>query len=154
MVEIKGLAEILASQPLFEGFDAGTMKFLESCAANEVFEEGEYLFRVDEPADRFFLLREGEVALELQIPGRTRLTMQTQQPGQIVGTSWLLPPYKAGLDARAMKPVRAVSIDAQCLREKLDDDPLLGFQMVKRFLPILADRLHCARLQLVDLYGS
>ena len=154
MVQIKGLAEVLANQPLFEGFDVETMKFLESCAANEAFQEGEYLFRVGEPADRFFLLREGAVALELQIPGRTRLTVHTLDPGQIVGTSWLLPPYKMGLDARALKPVRAITIDAHCLRGKFDADPILGYQMVKRFLPIVADRLQGARLQLLDLYAS
>ena len=154
MVQIKGLAEILAKQPLFEGFDVETMKFLESCAANQAFEEDEYLFRVGEPADKFFLLREGSVALELQIPGRTRLTVHTLHPGQFVGTSWLLPPYEMGLDARALNAVRAIAIDAQCLRRKLDEDPILGYQVVKRFLPIVADRLHGARLQLLDLYGS
>ncbi len=154
MVEIKRLAEILADHPLFKGFDADTMRFLESCASNEVFGEGDYLFKVGEPADRFYLLRAGDVALELQIRGRARLTVQTVHAGEVVGTSWMLPPYEMGLDARALKPVRATSIDAQCLRGKLDDNPHFGYQMVKRFLPILADRLQAARLQLVDLYGS
>ena len=65
MAEIKGLAEVLAKHPLFEGFDAETMAFLEGCAANEVFQAGSYIFKADDPAERFFLLRQGDVALEL-----------------------------------------------------------------------------------------
>ena len=153
MVKIKGLAEVLASHALFEGFDRETMDFLESCAANEAFAAGAYLFKADEPADRFFLLREGSVALELQLPGRGRLSVQTLQEGQVVGASWLLPPYTWRFDARATTAVRATSIDAQCLRRKCDDNPALGYELMKRFLPILADRLQAARVQLVDLYA-
>ena len=153
MAEIKGLAEVLAKHPLFEGFDAETMAFIEGCAANEVFQAGSYIFKADAEADRFFLLRQGDVALELQIPGRARLTVQSLHPGQVLGASWMLPPYTWRFDARALTAIRATSIDAQCLRKKCDDNPALGYQLMKRFLPILADRLQAARVQLVDLYA-
>ncbi len=153
MTEIKGLAEVLASHPLFQGFDAETMAFLEGCAKNEVFQAGTYIFKADEPADRFFLLRAGDVALELQVPGRARLTVKTLHPGEVLGASWMLPPYSWRFDARALSAVRATSIDAECLRRKCDDNPALGYEVLKRFLPILAERLQAARVQLVDLYA-
>ncbi len=153
MTEIKGLAEVLASHPLFEGFDAETMAFLEGCAKNEVFQAGTYMFKADDSADRFFLLRDGDVALELQVPGRQRLTIMTLHPGQVVGASWMLPPYSWRFDARAMTAIRTTSIDAACLRRKCDDNPALGYEVMKRFLPILAERLQAARVQLVDLYA-
>ncbi len=152
-MEIKGLAEVLAAQPLFAGLSTETMSFLESCAKNEVFEAGVFLFKAGGQADRFFLLREGDVALELQIPGRARLTVQSVHPGHVVGASWMLPPYSWRFDARALTAVRATSIDATCLRRKCDDNPALGYEVFKRFLPILADRLQAARVQLVDLYA-
>ena len=153
MVEIKGLAETLASHPLFEGLGDEISSFLESCAANEVFRSGDYLFKAGGPANRLHLLREGDVALELQVPGRARLTVQTLHPGQMVGASWMLPPYTWRFDARAQTQVRAISIDAACLRRKCDENPALGYEIMKRFLPILADRLQAARVQLVDLYA-
>lgn len=153
MVEIKGLAETLAAHPLFQGLGADTMTFLEGCAANEVFQAGSYLFKAGEASDRFFLLREGDIALEIQIPGRARLTVKSLHPGEVVGASWMLPPYTWRFDARALSAVRATSIDAHCLRRKCDDNPALGYEVFKRFLPILADRLQAARVQLVDLYA-
>ena len=153
MVAIKGLAEVLAAHPLFKGLGKDMLTFLEGCAANEVFRAGAYLFKAGGPADYIYLLREGDVALELQVPGRARLTVQTLHPGQVVGASWIMPPYQWRFDARAKTAVRATSIDAQCLRRKCDDNPALGYEVMKRFLPILADRLQAARVQLVDLYA-
>lgn len=153
MVVIKGLAETLAAHPLFAGLSPETVSFLEGCAANEVFEAGTYVFKVGEASDRFYLIREGDVALEIQIPGRARLTVKSLHPGEVLGASWMLPPYTWRFDARALSTLRAISIDAACLRRKCDDNPALGYEVIKRFLPILADRLQAARVQLVDLYA-
>jgi len=70
-----------------------------------------------------------------------------------VGVSWLVPPYRWTYDARAVERVRAISLDAECLRGKCDDDPALGYDMMTRFVPILVQRLQATRLQLLDVYG-
>ncbi|MCG8594405.1 MAG: Crp/Fnr family transcriptional regulator [Kiloniellales bacterium] len=151
--KIKSMADILAAHPLFEGLDPQITDLLGGCAGNAHFANGAYLFKADQPADAFYLLRAGDVALELCMPGRGRMTVQTVHPGHVVGASWILPPYRWRFDARAVGTVRATGIDATCLRDKCDADPHLGYQVMQRFLPIVAERLQTTRLRLLDLYA-
>jgi len=92
-------------------------------------------------------LRAGRVALEVNKPG-ARVTIQTVGESEIVGASWLVPPYRRGLSARAVELTRALSFDAACLRGKCEADHDLGYEMMKRFLPVLIQRLRAARLQI------
>jgi hypothetical protein len=87
-------------------------------------------------------------------PERGRLVFQTLGEHEIVGISWLIPPYRWTFDARALELTRAIEVDARCLRQKCDDDHDLGYEMMKRFVPILVERLHAARMQILDLYGT
>ena len=150
---MKSMADMLAAQPLFSGLDPEITDLLGGCAGNAHFADGSYLFKADEPADIFYLLRAGSVALELRMPGRTRLMLATVQPGDIVGASWILPPYRWRFDARAVSDVRATGIDAACLRDKCDANPAVGYEVFKRFLPVVADRLQSTRVRLLDIYG-
>ncbi len=115
---------------------------------------GETLFREGEPADVFYLVRRGRVALELYVPARGPITVETVDAGDVVGWSWLFPPYTWHFDARAVGPVRAIAVDGACIREKCDDDPALGYELMRRFSAVLLDRLNATQLRLVDLYGG
>ena len=112
------------------------------------------LFREGDPANQFFLIRHGQVALEIGVPGQTPIVFATIGAGEIVGASWLVPPYRWMFDARAVLLTRAIGIDAACLRGKCEADHDLGYDMMKRFLPILVQRLHATRLQILDVYGK
>ena len=151
--KIKSMAEILAAHPLFAGLDPEITDLLGGCATNAHFADGAYLFKAEEPANTFYLLRSGNVALEVSMPGRGRLKVQTLDPGHVVGASWILPPYRWRFDARAVGSVRATGVDANCLRSKCDADPKMGYQVMQRFLPIVAQRLQTTRLRLLDLYA-
>lgn len=88
------------------------------------------------------------------MPGRGAVTFQTLNPGDVVGVSWLVAPYHWSYDAHAVELVRAISLDAKCLRGKCDKDHDLGYELMTRFVPMLAQRLHATRLQVLDVYGS
>ena len=151
---MKGLDAILHEHPFFAGFAAPHMQLVAGCARNHRFDEGQYLFHEGDPADEFFVIRHGRVALDITAPGRDPIVFETLGPGEIVGASWLVPPYRWMFDARALEVVRAIGIDAACLRGKCDADHDLGYQMMTRFLPILVKRLHATRLQILDVYGQ
>jgi len=151
---MEGLEHIIATHPFFADMEDGFRQLVAGCARNVRFEAGQYLFHEGEAADRFYLLRHGCVSLELTAPGRGTLTFQTVREGEIVGVSWLIPPWRWTYDARAMELVRAVAIDAACLRQKCEADHDLGYDMMKRFMPVLIQRLHAVQLQILDLYGS
>lgn len=145
---------LLAEQPFFRGMAAEYLRLFAGCASNVRFEEGAYLFREGEPADCFYLIRHGQVALELHVPEKGKVVVQTLGEGDVVGWSWIVPPYRWAFDARALGLVRAVSFDAACLRRKAEEDPALGYELLKRLVPVIVERLQATRLQLLDLYGD
>jgi len=154
METLKPIDELLDEHPFFAGMEDGPRKFIAGCGRNEVFHAGDYLFREGDPADRFFLIRHGSVALELHVPGREPLVVDTLQSGEIAGWSWLLPPHKWANDARATTLVRAISLDGTCLRGKCEEDHSVGYEVFKRFIPVIAGRLSAVRMQLLDVYGT
>lgn len=151
---MKGIEEILKDHPFFEKIPAEHGALIAGCARNHRFDADQYLFHEGDPADEFFLIRRGRVALEIVAPGRPPIVITTLGEGEIIGTSWLVPPYRWMFDARAMELTRAIGIDADCLRSKCETDHHLGYEMMKRFLPIFVKRLHAARLQILDVYGK
>jgi CRP-like cAMP-binding protein len=153
-MEIEGLERIVREHRFFAGLDDAFCKLVCRCAKNVRFETGQYLFHEGEPADRFYLLRHGRVALEVTTPGRGAVSFQTVGEDEVVGVSWLIPPYRWTYDAKALELVRAIAMDATCLRQKCEADHDLGYEMMKRFVPVLVERLHATRLQILDVYGT
>lgn len=148
------LERLLGEHPFFAGLNSEFLTLATGCAKNARFDAGAFLSREGEAADTFFLIRHGRVALQLFAPGRGELIFQTVGPGDIIGMSWLAPPYKWTYDAKALELVRAFSIDGACLRRKCDADHSLGYEIMQRFLSVTIDRLHATRLQLLDVYGA
>ena len=147
------IAEALPDQPFFAGLDADALELLAGCAANMHARPGDYLFREGEPADSFFVIREGRVALEMRLPTGAAV-LDTAEQGDVLGWSWLVPPYRWTFDGRAVEHVRAVRFDGECLREKCAADPELGYAFLQRIVRVMSARLHSARVRLLDLYGA
>ncbi len=150
---MKDLEAILDKQPFLAGLEGRQRRLMVGCARNRRFDTGAFLLREGAPADEFFLIREGRVALEIAPPDKAPIVIATLGPGDVIGASWLIPPYRWRLDARAVEPVHAIGLDAACLRGKCERDHDLGYELMKRFLPIFVERLHATRLQLLDVYG-
>ncbi len=153
MAQIDGLEQMLAQHPFFSDMSEKARELIAGCTSNRVFHDGEVILREGEPADYFYLVRHGNVALEINLPTRKPLVIETLHDGEILGWSWLVPPYRVRFDARAVGLVRTFSIDGKCLRGKCESDCRLGYEFYKHFLPVVVDRLTAARLQMIDIYG-
>lgn len=153
MPQIEGLDRLLAEHPFFQDFDADALALMAGCARNERFEAGQTIFSQGEQADRFYIIRHGQVSLEIAVPAKGRLVLQTLGEGDVLGWSWLVPPYTWTFGARADGLVRAISLDATCLRNKCEQNHELGYRLLQRFVPVMAERLTAARLQLQDIYA-
>ncbi|AOS97943.1 Cyclic nucleotide-binding domain protein [Microbulbifer aggregans] len=151
---MKTIAERLQEHGFFQGLPREQQNFIAGCGENSVFQSGDYLAREGEPADYFFLIRSGRVAVETFVPNHGALCLQTLEGGDIFGWSWLFPPYEWTFDARAQDTVHAIRLNGKCLREKCEAEPALGFELLKRFARITTARLKEARIQLLDLYGD
>ena len=153
-VTIHTFEKILGEHPFFKDLSDPHLDTVVGCVANVVFQPGEFIFREGEAADHFFVVREGKVAVEVFVPNKGPVTIETIEGGEMLGWSWLFPPYKARFDARALNAVRALSLDGACLRTKCEKDPALGYELLKRFTEVVVSRLEATRMQLLDLYGN
>lgn len=151
---LRDLSGTLAAHPFFEGFEPAQVEFLVGCSANRSYRPGEFLFKEGETANAFFLVREGKVAVETVSPPTGPLTLATVGRGDVLGWSWIVPPYVHRSDARAIERTRVLAIDAVCLRDKLESDHELGFRLLTRFVGVMAQRLESSRMQLLDLYSN
>lgn len=153
-MQVQDLSTSLTSHPFLEDMDEELIQTLTSCASNVVFQEGTYLFHEDEDARIFYLIRSGRVALEVQAGEKGRVRIQTLGPGEVIGWSWLISPYRWHFDAFALEKVHSFMLDATCLRAKCETDCRFGYEILRRFTEVLQRRLEATRLQLLDVYGS
>jgi CRP-like cAMP-binding protein len=153
-VRPSSIAEVVRRHPLFADLAPAHVELLAGCGRNVRFAAGRHLLREGQPADRFFLLRRGRVAIQTVVPGRGAVVIETLGPGEVLGWSWLVPPFRWHFDAEALEPVAATAFDGACLRAKCEADPTLGYALMRRFTQVIVDRLQHTRLRLLDLYGG
>lgn len=147
------LDELLAEVPAFQGMAQAHLELIAGCAANRVFADGEHLMREGDPADTFFVIRTGAVALSTYVPQRGALLIETLHSRDLVGWSWLVPPYRVSFDVTSNGTTHAIAFDGGCLRGKCAADPVLGYDLLRRFADVLVERLQATRLRLIDVYG-
>ena len=135
------IAQYLPEHPFFAGLDTATTDLLAGCAVNIHLPADEFLFREGTPADHFYLLRHGRIAIEVRTPGPP-MVLDTVEDGDVVGWSWVVPPYLWTFDGRASIDTSAVAFDAACLRVKCLANPLLGYDLMMRFV------------RLIDMFGG
>ena len=150
---MRKVEQLLAESPALEPVPPEHRATMAGCARLHVFSRGERLLREGDPADEFFLIRSGGVAIETEVPGRGAVTLETLGPGEILGWSWLVPPYRSAFGARAREAVHVVRLDGACLRGKCEHDPALGYALLKVVATVFVRRLEETRMRLLDLYA-
>jgi len=145
------LERVIAEHPFFAGLESYYLGLLVGCASNVRFAAGTYIFREGGEANAFYLIRAGKVALEVFAPQRKPIIVSTMGEGEILGWSWLLPPYHWRFHARVVEGTRAFALDGKCLRQKCDQNHDLGYELLKRFAQVIERQLVAAHYQLVDL---
>ena len=148
------LEPILAKHPFLKGLKPEHLKILVGCASNVRFNAGQFLAHEGEEANEFYMIREGKVAVQIQGAERGPIIVQTIGEGEVLGWSWLIPPYHWRFDVKALELTRAIALDGKCLRTKSEEDHDLGYELLRRFAGIIVERLEAARLQLLDVYKA
>ena len=151
---MRTIEQYLPDHPFFEGLDAPALSLVAGCATNVSLAAGEYLCREGDPADRFYVVRRGRVAIEIHDPAAGTLVLDTADEGDVVGWSWLVPPYRSTFDARAAEATGVVAFDGACLRGKCEEDSRLGYELMQRVTQVMNGRLVAAQVRLLDLYGA
>jgi CRP/FNR family cyclic AMP-dependent transcriptional regulator len=148
------IASMLADYPPLSELSGAALEPMASSARIEQFEAGERILRTGDPADTFYVLRHGRVAVEVPSSRGGSIIIETLEPGEVLGISWMLPPYRVTFDARCVEQCGVIAIDAAALRAACDADPSLGYTLYKHLSGVVRDRLQATRMQLLDLYGG
>jgi CRP/FNR family transcriptional regulator, cyclic AMP receptor protein len=150
---MRAIDELLREHPFFSGLGDDALTLIAGCAANRHARAGEFLYHEGEPAETFFMIRHGRVAIEAHRPAGGSITIDTVDDGEVLGWSWLIPPHRWQFDARAVESSSLVVFDGTCLRGKCDADPVLGYALMQRVAGVMYARLQSTRVRLLDLYG-
>jgi CRP-like cAMP-binding protein len=146
------LERFLSDHPFFHNFQQRHLGLIVGCASNVRFDANQLIFREGEKANTFYLIRRGKVALQVVSERRGPITVLTLGEGEILGWSWLAPPYQWRFTARALQPTQVFAFDGECLRIKAEEDHDLGYELLKRFVGVIAGRLEATRLQIINVY--
>lgn len=144
------LEPILRGHEFFKDLPSKYFEIILGCASHVMFKAGDIILREGEPADKFYLIRSGNVAIYIAQP--REITVQTIREGHILGWSWLIAPYRYRFSAKALENTRAIALDGKCLREKCEKNSELGYELLKRLMSVFTERLEATRLQLLNIY--
>jgi CRP-like cAMP-binding protein len=144
----------LGRLPFLDGLSSEHLDKLASFAYATRYNAQQRLFKSDTSADNFYIVREGKVGVEIPAIAGEPLRIQSLGKDGVLGWSWLVPPYRWLFDARALTPADIISVDGVRLREHCEVDNVLGYQLLKRFAGLMAERLNASRLTAIKHYSG
>lgn len=147
MAEFDGL-------PLLANLSRTQRAAIAGVSRHETYEPGTRLIDEGRPADQCWVVTAGCVLVDADIPGNGRVGVQSIGPGELLGWSWLVPPYRWHFGATVVTPTSAVVIDVKQLRTLFEADPALGYQLSLVLIEALLNRLQATRIRLLDLYRN
>ncbi|MEV0267797.1 cyclic nucleotide-binding domain-containing protein [Hamadaea sp. NPDC050747] len=141
--------QTLRSHPFLAGLSDRQLDRLSMWGYTTIFHRDSRLFAEGGRADRFWLVDDGHVRLSTTVPGRGEVVVETLGPGTVIGWSWLFPPYRWQFTGTAEDMVHAVALDGPGVRELCAADPALGYELMRRFTAVIAERLLYTRARLL-----
>ncbi len=150
---MKSKVQTLREHPFFSDFPESYLEKIAEWTSLTTFNPGQYIFREGEDADQFFLIQKGIVSLEVYVSKVGPVTVETIGAGDVLGWSWLYTPHHWHFDARAVELTHALVLNGKILRNQIEQDHELGFQVMKRISRIVENRLQATRLKLMEVYN-
>ena len=147
---MKTVETVIAGHPFLRGLAPVHLRLLSDNAMRMSYDAGEIIFYKGDPANRFYLIEQGRVSLESPRRDQAPVVVQVIGPGDVLGWSWIFPPYDWQFDARAVEPTTAIFFYGTRLREQCDEDHDFGFEMMKRMTQVVIHRLQATRKQLLS----
>ena len=144
----------LSKFPFFKGMKSDHLKLFLEHMTKDNFKVNEYIVREEEPASKFFLILKGRVSIEMRSPEGKPFSIQTLAAGDIVGWSWMIPPYQSQFSVRSLDATEMLVMDGDDLRKKSEKDHEFGYELLKRLVNIFVQRLQATRQHLIALYNS
>ena len=146
----QSIAEYLSAHEFFSEFSDDILKFLYECSSMREIKKGQILFLQGEHADKFYVVRSGRISLQMPAIMGPTLEIQTMDEDQVLGWSWLISPYKWNFQTKAEDDSELLQFDGAAILARCEQDPKLGFELVKKFAALMSMGLNAARLKMMD----
>ena len=146
------LESLRETSGLLRGLSQGGLEFLESLATEIEFQRGAIIFEEDDPADSMYLIAEGKAGLEVALHNRPAVLLETIGPGELLGVSWIMPPYHWNFRARSLADTTAFAFNAAAVREKCETDIDLALHVYQTVAVEAVRRLQATRIRLLDVF--
>jgi len=143
-----------SAHPFFSGMSQKHLDLLNQSATYAEFGGGDVIFREGSPANSFFLIEKGAVALEADMNGEGLVQIGVAKDGEPLGWSWLFAPHIWHFHARALKRTTATYFDATALRQLCEEDHDFGYELMKRMSQVMIARLQLTRAEMLKLYSQ
>jgi len=141
---------ILAAQPFLRGMPGAQLAELAGACQHVTVPAGQRLFDEGSPAGGFWIIDAGRVVLDATVPGQGRVVIESLGRGDVIGLSWMLPPYQWRFGAVTSQPMQAFAFDAAPVRAACSADPVLGYELGRRFSAVVVRRLQATRARLIE----
>jgi CRP/FNR family transcriptional regulator, cyclic AMP receptor protein len=142
------LAAALADHPFFSSMPSVVVNELGTHAYRHDYPAGSVVFQEGGAADQFMVIRQGLIKLDIEVPGRGRVDIETVGADTVLGWSWLFSPYRWHLGAVALERTKVLAFDASALRGLMAADSLIGYELMRRVAAVMLDRLQATRRRL------
>jgi CRP/FNR family cyclic AMP-dependent transcriptional regulator len=144
---------LLAAEPFLRGMPQPQLDALAALCTHVTVPAGQRLFEEGGTAAAFWIIDAGQVTLDASVPGRGRVTIETLGRNDVTGLSWMQPPYQWRYGATATQPLQAFAFDARAARAACDADPVLGYELSRRFSAVVVRRLQATRARLLEAHA-
>ena len=146
----QSITEYLSAHEFFSEFSDDSLKFLCECSSMREIKKGQILFLQGEHADKFYVVRSGRISLQMPAIMGPTLEIQAVDEDQVLGWSWLISPYQWNFQTKAEDDSELLQFDGAAILARCEQDPKLGFELVKKFAALMSMGLNAARLKMMD----
>ena len=145
--------DYLSTHAFFSGLSEGYVKLLSEFATEKHVDKGIVLFQQGRSADKFYLVRKGQVSVQVPALVGPPLELQLLGENQMLGWSWLIPPYRWNFLARAVEDSELIEFDGAAILARCEEDPKFGYELFKRFTALMSERIDSARQKMMDQWN-
>ncbi len=146
------IEESLKKHAFFAGLDAEVIRTIAEFGTRKSFPENQLIFRRGESADKFFLIESGLVSVGINPSMHSPVNIQIVTDNEVLGWSWLVPPYVWQFDGRTLEPTTVIILNAEKLRNLFETRADIGYEISRRVVQIVGRRLQATRIQFWDIY--
>jgi CRP/FNR family cyclic AMP-dependent transcriptional regulator len=142
--------EYLSAHEFFSELSDDVLEFLCECSSTLVIKKGQILFRQGENADKFYVVRNGRISIEMPAIMGPNLEIQTLGKDHVLGWSWLISPYKWHFQTEAEEDSELLQFDGAAILARCEQEPKFGYELLKKFAGLMSERLNAARQKMMD----